>query len=115
MTGLTNILREMGDSLSQQILTDWQKKALEFHLKECHTVLIKLEKVVAENYLLKPSNSHGFRDKSLRAWKRLTLEPNDIKELRSQVSMNVGFLNTFNGSLTRCISKAPGKLILQPS
>ena len=105
MTGLSTILQDIEHVLSQQVLTEWQKRALASVLEECHNVLIALGKVVDENYLLKPSNTHGFRDKSRRAWKRLTWEPDDIQELRSRVALNVSLLNAFNGSLIRCLPK----------
>ena len=111
VTGLSNILRDIECVLLQQVLTDWQNRALASVLKECHNVLIALGKVVDENYLLTPSNTHGFRDKSRRAWKRLTWEPDDIQELRSRVALNVGLLNAFNGSLIRCLSKVPDKIL----
>lgn len=87
--------------LSQQVFADWQKKALVSILQECHNVLVALGKVVDENYHLNLSNTHGFRDKSRRIWKRLTWEPDDIQELRSRIALNVGFLNAFNGSLIK--------------
>jgi hypothetical protein len=102
---LSSVLREIESVLSQQALTDWQRKALASLLEECHNVLTALSKVVDENYCLKPSNTDTFRNKSRRVWKRLTWEPDDIQELRSRVSMNVGLLNAFNGSLIRCLSK----------
>ena len=36
-----------------------------------------------------------------RAWKRLKWEPEDIRELRNQISSNVILLNTFNGRFAR--------------
>jgi hypothetical protein len=104
VTGLSNVLRDIECVLRQQELTDWQKKALLPVLEECHSVLIALGKVVDENYCLKTPNSGGLRDKSRRLWKRLTWEPNDIQGLRSRIALNVGLLNAFNGSLTRCFS-----------
>jgi len=112
VTGLSNVLRDIEHMLSQQVLTNWQKKALAPLLEECHNVLLALGKVVYENYYLDPSNVHGFRDKSRRVWTRLTLEPGDIQELRSRVALNVALLNAFNGSLIRCLSEIP-ELILQ--
>lgn len=109
VTGLSNVLHEIEEALSQQVLTDWQTKALKSLLEECHNILLELGKLIDEDYLLKPSNTHGFRDKSRRAWKRLTWEPDDIEELRSRVALNVGFLNTFNISLIRCLPKIPDK------
>ena len=99
--------------LSQQVLTDWQKKALASVLEECHNVLIALSKVVDESYHLNLSNIHGFRDKSRRVWKRLTWEPDDIQELRLRVALNVGLLNSFNGSLMRCLYKILVNIIVR--
>ena len=104
--GLSNVLRDIESVQSQQELTDWQKNALVPVLKECHSVLTALGKVVDENYCLKPSNSHGFRDKSRRIWKRITWEPADVQEFRSRVTLNISLLNAFNGSLIRYLSKA---------
>ena len=36
-----------------------------------------------------------------RVWKRLKWEPEDIRELRSRISSNIGLLNAFTGRLTR--------------
>jgi Cdc6-like AAA superfamily ATPase len=36
-----------------------------------------------------------------RVWKRLNWEPEDIKQLRSRISTNIGLLNTFTSQLTR--------------
>jgi hypothetical protein len=106
VTGLSNVLQDIEGVQSQQELTDWQKNALVPVLKECHNVLTALGKVVNENYCLKPSNSHSFRDKSRRVWKRVTWEPADVQELRSRVTLNISLLNAFNGSLIRYLSKA---------
>jgi len=111
VTSLSNILRDIERVLSQQVLTDWQKKALASVLEECHNVLIALGKVVDENYYLNLSNVHGFHDKSRRVWKRLTWEPDDIQELRSRVALNVSLLNAFNGSLMRYLSKIPEQIL----
>jgi hypothetical protein len=106
VTGLSNVLRDIESVQSQQELTDWQKNALVPVLKECHNVLIALGKVVDENYCLTPSNSHSFRDKSRRVWKRVTWEPEKEQELRSRVTLNISLLSAFNGSLIRYLSNA---------
>ena len=36
-----------------------------------------------------------------RVWKRFKWKPEDIDELRSRISTNIGFLNAFNGRFTR--------------
>jgi hypothetical protein len=106
VTGLSNVIRDIESVQSQQELTDWQKNALVPVLGECHNVLTALGKVVYEHYCLVPSNSHSFRNKSRRVWKRVTWEPADIKELRSRVTLNISLLSAFNGSLIRYLSKA---------
>lgn len=111
MTSLSNVLRNIEGVLPRQDLTNWQEKALLLVLEECHNVLTALGRVVDENYLLKPSNTHGFRDKSRRTWKRLTWEPDDIQELRSRVALNVGLLNAFNGSLMRYVFEAQDQML----
>lgn len=105
VTGLSNVLQDIERVFLQQVLTDWQKKALSPILLECHNILIALRKVIDENYHLNPSNLHGFRDKPRRVWKRLTWEPDDIQELRSRVVLNVSLLNAFNGNLVKCVYK----------
>jgi hypothetical protein len=99
--GLSNILQDIERMLSQQVLTNWQKKALASVLEECYNVLIALSKVINDNYYLNLSNVHGSRDKLRRVWKRLAWEPDDIQELRSRVALNVSLLNAFNESLIR--------------
>lgn len=112
VTGLSNVLRDIESVLSQQALTNWQKKALVSLLEECHNVLTALGKVVDENYCLKQSNANSFHNKSQRVWKRLKWEPDDIQELRSRVIFNVALLNAFNGSLIRCFCKSPDFILL---
>jgi hypothetical protein len=104
VTGLSNVLGDIECVLHQQELTDWQRTALLPVLEKCHNVLITLRRVVDENYRLKTPDPDGFRDKSRRAWKRLNWEPKDIQNLRSRVTLNIGLLNAFNGSLTRYLS-----------
>jgi 5-bromo-4-chloroindolyl phosphate hydrolysis protein len=101
VTGLSNVLRNIEGALCQHELTDWQKKALLPVLEECRNVLIRLGKIVDENYCLKATNAEGFRDKSRRVWKRLNWEPKEIQDLRLRITLNVGLLNAFNGSVTR--------------
>lgn len=110
MTGLSNVLGNIESVQSQQELTDWEKNALVPVLKECHNVLIALGKVVDENSYLKRSNSPGLREKSLRAWKRVTWKPDDVQELRLRITLNINLLIAFNESLIRYLSKEVGRL-----
>ncbi|KAH0560062.1 hypothetical protein GP486_003417 [Trichoglossum hirsutum] len=99
VTGLSGVLRDIEGSLCQHELTDWQEKALLPVLEECHNVLIRLGKIIDENYCLKTTNSEGLCDKSRRVWKRLNWEPKEIQDLRSRITLSVSLLNAFNGSV----------------
>jgi hypothetical protein len=77
---------------------------LEAELKEiangCKNVLNELEHILDEYSELK--SSHGSVTKRVkRVWKRLKWEPEDIKQLRSRISTNIGLLNAFTSRLTR--------------
>jgi hypothetical protein len=68
--------------------------------KGCRNVLDELQRILDKySELNYKTGSVGRRIK--RIWKRLTWEPEDIKELRSRISTNIGFLNAFNGRLTQ--------------
>ena len=68
--------------------------------KGCRNVLDELQRILDKNSeLISNSGSVGKRIK--RVWKRLNWKPEDIDELRSRISTNIGFLNTFNGRVTR--------------
>jgi hypothetical protein len=66
----------------------------------CWNVLYTLEQTLEKYDELKPG--HGSVGKGVkRAWKRLKWEPEDIRELRSRISSNIGLLNAFTGRITR--------------
>jgi hypothetical protein len=105
VTGLSNVLRESESVLSGQELADWEKDALQGLLQGCHDILLKVGQVVDENSSLKSTTpDQSIRDKSRRAWKRMNWDPKDIQDLRSRITLNIGFLSAFNGSLNRCVS-----------
>lgn len=47
------------------------------------------------------SERRNVGKKIKRVWKRLNWKPEDINELRSRISANIGFLNAFNGRITQ--------------
>jgi hypothetical protein len=68
--------------------------------KGCRNVLDELQRILDKNTeLSSETGSVGKRIK--RVWKRLNWKPEDIDELRSRIGTNIGFLNVFNGRLTR--------------
>ncbi|CZR68455.1 related to 2-5A-dependent ribonuclease [Phialocephala subalpina] len=81
-------------------LNDDQKRDLEDIDKGCRNILDELQQILDKNSeLSSESGTIGKRIK--RVWKRLNWKPEDIDELRSRISTNIGFLNAFNGRLTR--------------
>jgi hypothetical protein len=99
LAGLSNLLQYIENVLSQQDISEWQKKALIYALEGCRGVLGTLHKFAEVNSHLKPSSVHGLRGKSLRVWERLTFKSEELKELRSRVILNVGLLDACRGSL----------------
>jgi hypothetical protein len=113
VTGLSNVLGEVERVLCQHELTDWQAKALLPVLEECRHALVALGKVVDGHYCLRTASADGIGDKLRRAWKRLNWKQNEIQSLRSRITLHVGLLNAFNGSLTRLPPPYPRVKYLQ--
>lgn len=68
--------------------------------KGCHNILCTLEQTL-EKYHELGSGSEAIGRRLKNAWKRLTWEPEDIREFRSRISSNIALLNVFNGGLIR--------------
>ena len=68
--------------------------------KGCRNVLDDLQRILDKNTELS-SESRSVGKRIQRVWKRLKWDPEDINKLRSRISTNIGFLNAFNGLLTR--------------
>jgi len=101
VSSLTGVLKNVEPFLSERDMAGWQEEQLKKLLVECHNVVTDVGILVNENYYLEPSNVHGMRGKAQRTWKRLTLEPKEIQELRSRMNWNVTCLNAFTQTLTR--------------
>ena len=98
------MLEDITNVLSQGGLTEWQKTALPPILGGCNAVLSELNKIVLDDSCLAThSSSHSLRDKFIKGRKRITWDPDAIKDLRSRVALHVGFLTAFNGSFNRYI------------
>ena len=46
------------------------------------------------------NESKALRFKARRVWKRLILEPEEVRELRSRLTSHVSLLDAFNGQVT---------------
>ena len=68
--------------------------------KGCQNSLIELERIL-DKYVELGYETGGVGKRVKRTWKRLKWEPEDIKELRSRITANIGLLNAFTGRLTR--------------
>ncbi|KGQ02961.1 Ankyrin-3 [Beauveria bassiana D1-5] len=73
--------------------TDETQKA---HLQEiacrCHKALLDLEKAVGKYSELKPAGQN-IEEKVKRVWKRLQWEPQDVRDVRDQLTWNVSLLS----------------------
>ncbi|KFY30094.1 hypothetical protein V493_02139 [Pseudogymnoascus sp. VKM F-4281 (FW-2241)] len=94
------VLQDADVAFPNKGLSADQKRDLEGIDKGCRNVLDELQRIVDKNSELgSECGSVGKRIK--RVWKRLSWKPEDINELRSRISTNIGLLNAFNGRLTR--------------
>jgi hypothetical protein len=97
---LSIILQDVETVLPERELTKQQQTELHDIAEGCRNVLQNLNETL-DKYQELDSNPKTFGRKARRVWKRLKLEPEDIKELRSRMSSNVVLLNAFNSQLTR--------------
>ncbi|KFY23766.1 hypothetical protein V491_02414 [Pseudogymnoascus sp. VKM F-3775] len=97
---LSFILQDVEVVLPEQELSSQQKMELHHIAEGSRNVLSDLEKLLDMYGEL--SLDHGRAGKRVkRVWKRLSWEPEDIKELRGRISSNITLLNAFNSRLTR--------------
>jgi hypothetical protein len=97
---LSIVLQDVEVVLSQLEPDSQEKKAVEDITTSCQNVLGELEKTLDKYGELEPKPK-SVSKKVRRAWKRLTWEPENIRELRSRISSNVTLLNAFNGRFAR--------------
>jgi Cdc6-like AAA superfamily ATPase len=97
---LSIVLQDADIAFSKQELNNDQKRALEDIDNGCQNVLDELQRILDNNTEL-GLESRGVGKRIKRVWKRLKWEPGDIDKLRSRISTNIGFLNAFNGLITR--------------
>jgi len=97
---LTIILQDVEIVLSERELTGQQSADLRDIADGCRNVLNELEKLL-DKYRELGSGPESVGKRVKKVWKRLKWEPEDIQELRSRISTNIGLLNAFNGRLAR--------------
>ncbi|KAF4636667.1 hypothetical protein G7Y89_g1421 [Cudoniella acicularis] len=98
--GLSIILQDVDIVISEQELNDQQKKDLKDIIDACRNVLGELERTLHKYSELEPGQ-RGISQRVKRVWKRLTWEPDDVRELRSRITSNVTLLNSFSERFSR--------------
>jgi hypothetical protein len=102
---LSIILEGVKAVLPHRDLTDEQAIELASIAEGCHNVFEALDKTLEKYQELssdtKDCDLKSFRFKVRRGWKRLVLEPEDLKELRDRITSNITLLNAFNGRVTK--------------
>ena len=97
---LSIVLQDVEVVVSEQDPSAQEQKDLDDIIDGCQNVLTKLQHTI-DKYSELASQQSSVRKKVKRAWKRLALEPEDIRELRSRIIVNITLLNAFNGRLAR--------------
>ncbi|KAI0883266.1 uncharacterized protein GGS22DRAFT_195456 [Annulohypoxylon maeteangense] len=96
---LTIILRDVDVALSEYEPDEKQKKDLQNIASGCQSVLNDLEKALGK-YSELASKERGINKTAKRVWKKLTWEPDDIRDLRGRITSNITLLNSFNQQST---------------
>lgn len=94
------MLQDVEDRLSGPDLDEQQEKELRDITNSCGEVLSELNKTLNKYSELKSGNA-GAGSRAKRIWRRLKWEPDDIKELRSRIIVNVTLWNAFQGKIDR--------------
>jgi hypothetical protein len=100
---LSIILEDIKIILPQQELASEQEIGLQNITEGCNNVLNTLDKSLEKyqelNLDLNGGDPGGLGSKVRRGFKRLALEPDDMKELQVHIISNISLLDVFNGKL----------------
>lgn len=83
---LSIVLRDLEDVLPERELTLWQQQDRQDHIRGCENVLKDLDQIIEKYQRLLA----GFGNKSRNLWKRLKVEPEDVRELMFRLISNIG-------------------------
>ncbi|PSN58640.1 hypothetical protein BS50DRAFT_627129 [Corynespora cassiicola Philippines] len=100
LRSLSIVLTDAEVAVSEQDLSLQDKANLQDVLDGCQRALRKLEHTI-DKYSKIGSQQTSIGSKLKRIWKRLSIEPEDIRELRSNINVNIALLTAFTGRLTR--------------
>lgn len=94
------MLLDIDSNLSNDDVSDSHKEKLGTILESCERLLKDAQNTL-HKYRELEKESKGIGKAAKRAWKRLTFEPDDIRELRSRIVSNITALNFFLERFTR--------------
>jgi hypothetical protein len=94
------VLQDAEIAISELGLGPKETASLKTILDGCQKVLSDLNRTL-DKYKYLSSWQAGIGGRMKRAWKRLTFEPEDIRDLRSRIGVNVNLLIALTGRLTR--------------
>jgi Cdc6-like AAA superfamily ATPase len=100
LRSLSIVLNDAEVTMSDQELNSQEKTNFKTVLGGCQRTLQKL-KDTKDKYIVLDSKQTNLGGKLKRAWKRLSIEPEEIAALRSEISANINLLNAFTVRLTR--------------
>lgn len=89
---LSFVLQDAEVAVSERDPSPEEKTGLQTIRNGCQNILSELESAL-NKYTELESQQTGIGRKAKRAWKRLSLEPEDIRNLRSRVKGNISLLN----------------------
>ncbi|KAH8727136.1 hypothetical protein GQ44DRAFT_128599 [Phaeosphaeriaceae sp. PMI808] len=100
LRSLSIVLTDAEVTVHEQELDPQEKTNFQNVLDGCQRTLRKLEYTI-DKYIVLGSRQTSISGKLKRAWKRLSIEPEDIRELRSDINVNIALLTALTGRLTR--------------
>jgi hypothetical protein len=97
---LSFILQDVEVAAPEEELGSVEEEHLKSILNGCHNVLSELERTLSK-YAELESRQTSISLKLKRTWKRISLEPEEIRILRSRINDNISLLNAFSIRHTR--------------
>ncbi|KAI1135672.1 hypothetical protein F5Y05DRAFT_167876 [Hypoxylon sp. FL0543] len=104
---LSIVLQDVDVALSENDLSSSQRENLENIASGCKSVLDDLQTALYK-YCELGTKTKDLSKTAKRTWKRLTWEPNDIRDLRYRITSNTALLSSF---IQQCTSSNVVKLV----
>lgn len=98
---LSNVLRDVEDTLPHRDLSPRQEAELREIVQGCCDVLKQLEEMLDNYQELESTGSKSSINRSRRIWKRLRWDQKEVDIMRSRIISSITLLDTFLGRITR--------------